>query len=269
MQFQISGLRANIWNVSLPRDPGPRNPGSNVGVLDRAVSILDAVEGGARSFTDIVEATGYSRSTTHRLLRALGHHGLLASVEGVGYVLGPRLLRLAAAASERVPLRDLGRPILERLAARTGESAQLFVRSGDHRLCVESVQSSNELRTIVEPGATLPMTAGSAGKVLLAWAHDAESIVAGARPLTGATPSAERLLRQLPAIVRRGWAESAGEREVGVASVSAPVFGEDGTVVAAVSVSGPIHRLGRSPAKRHAAEVVAAAREIERALRGG
>jgi DNA-binding IclR family transcriptional regulator len=238
-------------------------------VLDRAVAILDAVEAGARSFTELVEATGYSRSTTHRLLRALEHHGLLASVEGVGYVLGPHLLRLASGASDRQPLRDMARPILERLAEETGESAQLFVRSGDHRLCVVSVQSSSELRTIVEPGATLPLTAGSGGKVLLAWAPDADGIVSGAEPLTAATPSAERLRRQLPAIVRRGWAESVGEREGGVASVSAPVFAEDGGLIAAVSVSGPIHRLGRSPGKRHSAEVLAAARDIERALRGG
>jgi DNA-binding IclR family transcriptional regulator len=69
----------------------------------------------------------------------------------------------------------------------------------------------------------------------------------------------------LVAVRRRGWAASAGEREAGVASVSAPVFGADGRVVAAVSVSGPIDRLTRTPGKLHANAVVAAARELSKA----
>jgi DNA-binding IclR family transcriptional regulator len=60
----------------------------------------------------------------------------------------------------------------------------------------------------------------------------------------------------------RGWVESVAEREAGVASVSAPVLGAGGAVVAAVSVSGPIERLTRSPGRLHAAAVVAAAAEL-------
>jgi len=62
--------------------------------------------------------------------------------------------------------------------------------------------------------------------------------------------------------LRRGWAESVGQREAGVASVSAPVF-DRGRIVAAVGVSGPIDRLGRTPGKRLAVPVQAAARRIE------
>ena len=134
--------------------------------------------------------------------------------DGVGYVLGPGLLGLAAAARAALPLRELARPPLERLAAATGESAQLYVRDGDRRICVDAVDSEQELRTIVDVGATLPLTKGSAGKVLLAWSvQDA---------------TADRLAAQLAAVRRRGWAESHGERETGVASISAPVLGPDG-----------------------------------------
>jgi len=72
----------------------------------------------------------------------------------------------------------------------------------------------------------------------------------------------------LTTVRRRGWAASVGERESGVASVSAPVFGPDGRVVAAVSVSGPIDRLTRQPGRLHAAEVVAAARALTSAIGG-
>jgi DNA-binding IclR family transcriptional regulator len=250
---------------------GARNGGSassGVGVLDRAAAVLDAVEGGARTFTEVVEATGLARPTAHRLLRALVALGFLSQAEGRGYAPGPRLLRLAASALRELPLRELAHPALERLARETGESAQLYVRSGDRRVCVDAVESRHELRTIVEVGAALPLTAGSAGKVFLAWAEDADRLVAGAEPLTAATPVGERLRRELRAIRRRGWAASSGERQPGVASVSAPVFGPDGRVAASVSISGPASRVGPAAARRLAEPVIAAAREIERAIGG-
>ena len=107
-------------------------------------------------------------------------------------------------------------------------------------MCVASLESPHGLRTIVAVGASLPLDVGSAGKVL----------------------RGEEEARL------RGWAESVEEREVGVASVSAPVHGPAGDVVAAVSVSGPIERTSRSPGRRYAEAVVDAARAIERQLAG-
>lgn len=253
--------------MRIPRDQDRDAGRASAGVLSRSVTILDAVEAGAHTFTDIATATGFPRATTHRLVKALEAHGFLAFVGGRGYRLGPRLLRLAGTAARELPLRDLARPSLERLAEVTGESAQLFVRSGAERICVDAVESRSELRTIVPVGASLPLTAGSAGKVLLAWS--AEGALPRLRRFTDATVTdAGRLRRQLDTIRRRGWAESVGEREAGVASVSAPVLDAHGSILAAVSVSGPIQRLGRAPGKRYAAAVTAAASEIESAVGG-
>ncbi len=232
-----------------------------MGVLDRVVAILDAVENGARSFTAIVRRTGLTPPTTHRLIKALEDHGLLFHVGGLGYALGPRLLAMATAAMRQLPIRDLAHPVLEQLARSTGESAQLFVRDGDRRVCVDSIESAHELRTIVDVGASLPLTKGSAGKVFLAWMDGPDR-----RRLEASSDDPDRLGTQLLTTARRGWADSVGEREPGVASVSAPVFGPDRTLLAAVSVSGPATRLGALRAKRYAPEVVEAAREIERAM---
>ena len=86
------------------------------------------------------------------------------------------------------------------------------------------------------------MTAGSGAKVLLAYSGRRDAAGGAAdgevhRPDTGRGP-------------KRGWAQSAAEREPGVASVSAPVRDGRGTVIAAVSVSGPIDRMGRRPGAR-------------------
>lgn len=243
--------RARITAGRQARPPRPLTD-TGVGVLDRAVTILDAVERGARSYTAIVDATGLTRSTAHRLIRSLEAHGLLFHVGGLGYALGPRLLRLSATASRELPLRDLARPALEHLARTTGESAQLYVRDGDRRVCVDSVESAQELRTIVDVGASLPLTKGSAGKVFLAWGS------------AGGIDIPDGLATPLITTRRRGWADSVGEREAGVASVSAPVFGPGGALLAAVSVSGPASRLGALRAKRYAPAVLEAARTIER-----
>jgi DNA-binding IclR family transcriptional regulator len=238
-----------------------RPPRSGVGVLDRCVAILGAVEGGARSFTDIVEATALTRPTAHRLILGLEDHGFLVHVGGLGYALGPRLLSLSTTAMRELPLRELAHPSLERLARSTGESAQLYVRDGDRRICVDTAESESELRTIVDIGASLPLKQGSAGKVFLAWGTEHDRAF-----LLDAAQRGDRLAQQVATTRRRGWAESVAERAPGVASVSAPVLGPQEAVLAVVSVSGPASRLGQLRAKRYAPAVLEAASEIEEAL---
>jgi DNA-binding IclR family transcriptional regulator len=234
---------------------GPATP-SQVGVLDRAIDVIDAVEGGARSFTAIAEETGLTKPTAHRMINALIAHGFLMHVGGVGYALGPRLLNLATTAMRELPLRQLARPALEQLARSTGESAQLYVRDGNRRICIDAVESDNELRTIVPVGASLPLDRGSAGKVFLAWGPPSDEDVSDIR-------------QSIFTARRRGWADSYGEREPGVASVSAPIFAPNGQLLAAISVSGPDRRLSPMRAKRYGPAVVEAARQVEALLGNG
>jgi DNA-binding IclR family transcriptional regulator len=202
---------------------------SGIGVLDKAVVVLDALEGGALNLAELVDATSLPRATAHRLAAALEVHGFVARDGDGRFALGPRLSQLG------IPL--LARPALEALRDATGESVQLYVRRGEQRLCVAALESPHGLRTIVPVGALLPLDAGSAGKVL----------------------------REDAAVLKRGWAESVEERQRGVASVSAPVY-EDGRVVAAVSVSGPVDRTTRQPGRRYAKAVIDSARHVEGAL---
>ena len=114
------------------------------------------------------------------------------------------------------------------------------------------------LRDSVPVGSVLSMLGGSAAQVLLAW-EEPDRLHRG---LHGARFTAT----MLAGVRRRGWAQSVGEREPGVASVSAPVRGPSGRVVAAVSVSGPIERLTRSPGRMHAPAVIAAGQRLTETL---
>jgi DNA-binding IclR family transcriptional regulator len=241
-------------------DRSKSSAGADVAVLSRAISILDAVEQGAHTFTRVVDATGLPRTTAHRLLGALEDEGFLARYgEGLGYRLGPRLLRLAAGAMRELPLRDLARPALERLVRSTGESAQLYARAGDRRVCIDAVESPSELRTIVPVGSSLPLTAGSAAKVFLAHTPEPDRLIRRAE-------EPKRFAHEVELARNRGWASSSGEREAGVGSVSAPIVSAFGLLVAVVSVSGPASRMGRINARRYVPAVLEAATEIERAL---
>ena len=222
---------------------------SGVGVLDKAVRVLDAVTARPCSLADLTAATGLSRPTAHRLAVALEKHRLVGR-DGAGrFTVGARF------GGDRPDLAALAAPMLRSLRDQTGESAQLYVRRGDERVCVATADRGSGLRDTVPEGMALPLTAGSGGQVLLAWADDAARLLAGAAFTS----------RTLAAVRRRGWAASVAEREAGVASVSAPVWSGD-AVVAALCVSGPIERLTRTPGRRYGAPVVAAATELGRVI---
>jgi DNA-binding IclR family transcriptional regulator len=240
------------------------NDTSGVGVLDKAVSVLAAAESGPATLAQLVDATGLARPTAHRIAVALERHRLLARDVQGRFVLGPRIAELASAAGED-RLLAVAQPVLIQLRDATGESAQLYRRQADVRVCVAAAERASGLRDTVPVGAALPMTAGSAAQVLLAW-EEGERMHRGLR-------GAKFTATTLAGVRRRGWAASAAEREAGVASVSAPVRGAQaagaagGRVLAAISVSGPIERLTRSPGRLHAAAVVEAGEKIGELLR--
>ncbi len=134
----------------------------------------------------------------------------------------------------------------------TGVSAQVYRRSGDQRICLAAAEPASGLRDTVPVGSLLTLKAGSAAQVLVAWLPAAER--------TALMHDAAFDEADLARVRRRGWAHSLAQREPGVASLSAPVRGPDGDVVAAVSLSGPIDRLAHASKAQVAALLDAAAR---------
>ncbi|WP_396931985.1 IclR family transcriptional regulator [Mycolicibacterium sp.] len=229
---------------------------SGIGVLDKAVGVLHSIADSPCGLAELCERTGLPRATAHRLAAGLEVHRLLARDNAGRWRLGPAISELAAHVND--PLLAAGATVLPRLREITGESVQLYRRDGTTRICVAALEPPAGLRDTVPVGTRLPMTAGSGAKVLLAFSDNATQ--------QAVLPAAKFTERTLAEVRRRGWAQSAAEREPGVASVSAPVRDRTGAVVAAVSVSGPIDRMGRRPGARWAADLVAAADALTRRL---
>lgn len=229
---------------------------SGIGVLDKAVGVLNTIAESRCGLAELCERTGLPRATAHRLAAGLEVHRLLARDGVGGWRLGPAVTELASRVND--PLLAAGATVLPRLRDITGESVQLYRREGSSRICVAAVEPPAGLRDTVPVGARLPMTAGSGAKVLLAYSDAATQ-----RAVLAEAKFADRTLGE---VRRRGWAQSVAEREPGVASVSAPVRNGGGEVIAAISVSGPIDRMGRRPGARWAADVLEAADELTRRL---
>ncbi|WP_208115686.1 IclR family transcriptional regulator [Labedaea rhizosphaerae] len=229
---------------------------SGIGVLDKAMAVLQAVAKEPCGLAELCSRTGLPRATAHRLAVGLEVHRLLRRGSDGRWRPGAALSELAGGATD--PLLDAANAVLPRLRDITGESVQLYRRDGMHRICISAAEPPSGLRDTVPVGARLPMTAGSGAKVLAAWADPATQ-----RTLLVDAVYGERALLE---VRRRGWAQSVAEREPGVASVSAPVRDSSGTVVAAVSVSGPIDRMGRRPGARWAADLLAAADALQTRL---
>lgn len=229
---------------------------SGIGVLDKAVGVLHTIAESPCGLAELCERTGLPRATAHRLAAGLEANRLLAR-DGEGrWRLGPAVTELAAHVND--PLLAAGAVVLPGLREITGESVQLYRREGTARICVAALEPPAGLRDTVPVGARLPMNAGSGAKVLLAYSDAATQ--------QAVLPSATFTERSLAEVRRRGWAQSAAEREPGVASVSAAVRDGRGAVIAAVSVSGPIDRMGRRPGARWAADLVAAAEALTQRL---
>ncbi|MGH3919011.1 MAG: IclR family transcriptional regulator [Pseudonocardiaceae bacterium] len=229
---------------------------SGIGVLDKAMTVLRTVAASPCGLAELCSRTGLPRATAHRLAVGLEVHRLLRRGNDGRWRPGPALNELGNGALD--PLLDAAAMVLPRLRDLTGESVQLYRRDGMVRVCVAAAEPPSGLRDTVPVGARLPMTAGSGAKVLAAWADPATQ-----RAVLGEAVFGERILME---VRRRGWAQSVAERESGVASVSAPVRDAVGSVVAAVSVSGPVERIGRRPGVRWAADLLAAAEALRNRL---
>jgi DNA-binding IclR family transcriptional regulator len=224
-------------------------PRTGTQAVERAITVLRAVEAteNGLGLTDITRHTGLSMSTSHRLARALTEEGLLVQDPGSErYQLGPALIVLGRKAERRLGYRQ-ALPLLEALAAVTGESINLGIRAGNEVHVVLDVASRQPLRFAQTSGSRVPLHVSAMGKCLLAHGDaDLDEQIDQLGELARATrrtiTDRGRLRAELDLVRERGWALNDEERNPGVRAIAAPVTHE-GDVVGAIAIQGPAVRL--------------------------
>ena len=212
--------------------------------------------------------------TTYRLVNTLRNREVLTIEERTGLCrVSPRLRCLLAAIDDSGDITQVCRPFLAELARQSGETAQLFLLSGDDALLAEVAESPNFLRFGPPKGQRVPLHCGGGAKALFAFQPpeewDAYIRRNGLQNYTTNTVSdPEKLKRQLRGISRARFAVSHQEFVPGVRCLGVPIWDATGHVTASLGLVGPAIRLTRKRASELKPLMLETARRIIKALNG-
>ena len=222
--------------------------------------------------SELARRLGLGKSTVHRMLTTLVAEGLIEQNPRTGgYRLGIVMFELGEAVRVHMDLHAAAAPVLAMLRGQTRETAQVGVLDRGEVVYVDRLESSHSLRLFTETGRRVPAHCTSSGKVLLAYlpAETRAALLRG-RALPALTPDTITdpavLSAELARVRARGWAEAVNEREIGVASIAAPVRDFRGDVVAAISIGAPVLRLGAAQRRQLTRPVMEAGDAVSRRL---
>jgi len=233
-----------------PASAGEAEPSGGVIAVTRALQVLEAFALGESSLplAELSRRCGLHKTTVLRLARTLAQSGFMVQREDGDWRLGPAAGWLGARYQAGFDVQNVLEPALRELTHATGESAAFYVREGNVRTCLVRVEGPQALRHHARMGEGLPLDKGSPGRVILAF--------------SGEPGKAYEDIR------KKGYHWSIGEREQGVATVSAPVFGMHWRLMGSVCISGPASRLPAEKLEALAQTVIAAATQLSYALAG-
>lgn len=243
--------------------------------VDRALRLIDLLANGSPRLgvSDLSRATGWSKAVVFRLLRTLEAHRYVARDDTRRYQVGTKPLELAGAVLRRSELHQIARPAMLVLSERTGESVVLTAPTASGVICLDTVDSPQQLRASFRVGRVIPWHAGAAGKLHLAYLSPKRRQAILARGLARFTERTitdpDRLGEDLRQIHAQGYAFTIGELDPGVAAISVPILDWRGEMVAAVSLGGPAPRFAKERFPGLLKEVRRAAEAISIRLLGG
>lgn len=249
-------------------------PAEQLQTLNRAIAIMDCfsqehVEIGVR---EVARRVGLSSSTAGRLLSSLRDLGILSQNSSTrAYSMGSRVLTWAHVYNASLDVRNHAMEAITELHQSTRETISLYILEGKERVCIERLESPQNVRIVQRVGRRLPLYAGSAGKVMLAflspdeqenYLNNTEFIAFTDKTITDASA----MRKQLKKVREHGWATSYGEWVEDAAGVAAPILNPMGEVIAALSISGPIMRFTKENVAKYCIEVKRVSREISSGL---
>ncbi|MCU1647757.1 MAG: IclR family transcriptional regulator [Nocardia sp.] len=254
------------------QDVEDSGPTAAVQSVDRALLVMEIIAKlGQAGVTEIATELGVHKSTVSRLVAVLESRGYVEQLSERGkYRLGFSIVRLAGSASAQVDLVEQSRSACDALAIEVGETTNLAVLDGNRIINIAEAHGPGSIALRSWVGQSCPAHATSSGKVLLADLEPAAMRKRVGAKLEGFTANTltkvAELAAQLVTVRENGWASASEELEIGLNALAAPVYDSKGSVVAALSVSGPAYRLSPDRFAAAARSTIAAAADISRRL---
>jgi IclR family transcriptional regulator, acetate operon repressor len=244
-----------------------------VGVVSKVLRVFEALSSSPEGLQlkDIAQRTGINKSTAYRFLAHLAFEGYLFRDDSGAYLVGPKLVRLGSGISYQTSLRKISRPVLQDLWKVTGETVNLGTLDGQDVFYLDVLQSPHPFRMASPVGSWRPIYCTAMGKALAAFLPPEEKEhLLGTIKFERLTPhtitQSTRLERELDSIRERGYGLDNEEATLGARCISAPIVIDQGKVAAAISVAGPVARIGQNKIPFLAKAVMTSARSISARL---
>jgi DNA-binding IclR family transcriptional regulator len=238
--------------------------------VQRILAVFESFSAERSSLTlqEIADRIELPKSTTFRIVQSLENAGYLVRLEDQKYCLSFRFTRLAGLVKSTLGIREIARPIMFELAEATKETVSIHTLSGRNRVCIDALATAaSPLRNVVQPGETVPLLAGSASKVLMAFMPRSQLTRMATAIARQTKRSQADVVEEFTTIRRQGYAVSHGERLLGVSAISAPITDTHDEVHYCLSVGGPTVRM-RTNEKEFIQRAKQAASDISRQFGG-
>ena len=247
----------------------------NIELVDKLVRLLEALgeSPAGLSLQELAARTGYVKSSIHRAVQSLRHHGYVEQpVPGGPYRLGVKILLLARGLKEGIGLLTYARPYMQELGDSFNESVYLAMLRGGRAIFVEVIETRRrELRLVGPLDAVVSYHATAAGKAIAAFLPDVAraALLAELKPerVTSRTRTRRAdVVREWEQVARRGYAINDEETIVGAYFLAAPVFDAERAVCGCISIGLPKPRLTPALARKLAAQLTDTCARLSQAL---
>lgn len=243
-------------------------------VIDRAFDILEilSVEKDGLGVTGISNRIGLHKSTVHRILNSMVSRGYIEKLPDRGtYKIGLKLIEISSIYLNSIELKTEARPYLGELTSRLGLPVHLATLDGIEAVYIDKVDVLNNIRLYSQIGRRVPVHCSALGKCLISGLDGQElEELAGRIKFTRFTNNTitdkKTLLEQVRLVGTQGWALDNEEHEAGMKCIAAPVRDYRGTIIAAISVTGPSGTVSPERENEIGGIVVEASRKISRRM---